>query len=526
MGDFGNVSDLNGTDDGAYYLFDNSLETSGKAYFGIAFTINFIDLCGLSLLFFFWKYRNNPGIALRQPPLITFLVAYFVFYDWWITGDALNYFNTGGTPCSFWEWADDINYLLYLEILVVRGFALYLMFNRTVLLKKKRKGTLKFWKKKKGTNSGGDDDAGAKATAAISSDMLDKIRKYQKWTQPRFVLMVVFVLVALHTIPFAIMWINEPWYATTSFDEWPTECYTSVPYLFNFYIMCGIAAIALAVSFKLKLVKDNFQIRLELINLAASWTVYCLLNFAFGYLTEGPAVAQIAVYMMFLIYFYAMFLAYPLWKFVFHGSVQDSRHKSVDDEKDAFEALLKEEEFFEDFLKFVEGEYCAENLFFWKDAQEFKNAYGSSQQENLEMAKHIYDSYFAPNAETPVNIPGNELTRLSTLPFGDASFQVPKETYNLAEAEVLEMLYFGPYRRYRRNNPTYGKFRERLMTQVKQDIVISGLAKSHTQELSETPDDEDKKDRHRRSSQSRKKSLEMNVIAVPVPFPNETRNEV
>jgi len=68
-----------------------------------------------------------------------------------------------------------------------------------------------------------------------------------------------------------------------------------------------------------------------------------------------------------------------------------------------FEHVMRYQESRACFLRFLVTEHADENLFFWEDVRTFLQAPSASQYDK---ARHIYESYLAPNAPKPVNVRG------------------------------------------------------------------------------------------------------------------------
>jgi len=111
--------------------------------------------------------------------------------------------------------------------------------------------------------------------------------------------------------------------------------------------------------------------------------------------------------------------------------------------------VLKNDRCYNDFLSFVEKEWCHENLLFWREVQDF---YLVAEEDRRDRAISIYQSYIAENSKYQVNVSDkirSDLERVMAPLCSEETRETPDPTvFDAAQKEVYRLMCAGPFQRW------------------------------------------------------------------------------
>uniref|UniRef100_A0A5S6QIC2 RGS domain-containing protein n=1 Tax=Trichuris muris TaxID=70415 RepID=A0A5S6QIC2_TRIMR len=110
---------------------------------------------------------------------------------------------------------------------------------------------------------------------------------------------------------------------------------------------------------------------------------------------------------------------------------------------DDFESLLRDPDRLAVFAEFLRKEYSHENIEFWMDCEEYKQAKSIPQRQTI--GKRLYDCYFSLNATKPINV-DSEARQSVKAAIETGNFG--KSLFDKAQLQIFMLMKFDCYRRF------------------------------------------------------------------------------
>lgn len=269
-------------------------------------------------------------------------------------------------------------------------------------------------------------------------------------------------------------------------------------------LIVGVYILAfMYLSFNLKSVNDNFQIKSELkiTGLVAcvgvvGWTVFNLdrfesLNDSFPLSTLMLLVSGTTVFVMSTVI--------PLKRSYLEGEHMDTGPVLDSSSLSSLKDIIAQEAGRANFEQFLVKEFSVENMLFWREVNDFENSLNAVDttgmdvlnpvhneevsedkfEELLEQARQIYENYIEDDSFKQVNLPADLITRLDDKmreaeEWSEENYPNIVTIYKEAKAEIFKLMNKDSYPRYRRSE-VYKEFIAEIDKKKHEQEVLSEL---------------------------------------------------
>ncbi|KAM3726623.1 Regulator of G-protein signaling rgs-6 [Dirofilaria immitis] len=129
------------------------------------------------------------------------------------------------------------------------------------------------------------------------------------------------------------------------------------------------------------------------------------------------------------------------------SEARSSSNQTVDRTCIDVEKILHNELYRRPFQQFLEQQFCAENINFYMAVEEYRSIPDSNLEKRAEVARQIFERYFAPNGIEPVNIDNSTSKSIRDAVM---SGNFTPQLYDVAQYQIFHLLKYDCWPRYLR----------------------------------------------------------------------------